>query len=147
MFTRWHSNGRDSTNVPAYVLVVCFGDMSSNHIRYHDPLRRMVIATFYHVQALRGTTGTTFTLNFNLNIPKLPRFDVERVDEVEFTPYKTYKAAISSVSPVSEYTLLRSERIEEFWDLENLPFQVNQNFRLICFSPALVVYPSSSNSH
>ena len=45
------------------VLVVCFGDMSADHVRYRDPLRRIVIATFYHMQALLGKTGTTVTLN------------------------------------------------------------------------------------
>ena len=89
------------------------------------------------MQALLGKTATTIT--YYLTIPKLPRFDVKQVNEVEFTPYENYKAAIVSVSPVSEYTLIWSERIKEFWDLENLPFQVNQNFRLICFSPAWVV--------
>ena len=113
--------------------------MSADHIRYNDPLRRIVIATFYHVQALLGKTGTTVTLNCNLTIPKLPRFDLKQVYEVEFTPYENYKAVISSVSLVSEYALLWSGRIKEFSDLENLPFQVNQNFRLICFSPAWVV--------
>ena len=48
--------------------------------------RRIVIATFYHMQALLGKTGTTVTLNCNLTILKLPRFDVKGVDEVEFTP-------------------------------------------------------------
>ena len=90
--------------------------MSSDQI-YHDPLRRIVITTFDHMQALLGKTGTTVILNCNLTIPKLPRFDVKRVDEVEFTPYENYKAAISSVSPFSEYTLLGSERIKEFWDV------------------------------
>ena len=75
--------------------------------------RRIVIATFYHMQALLGKTGTTVTLNCNLTISKLPRFDVKRVDEVEFTLCENYKAAISSVSG---YTLLWPERIKEFWD-------------------------------
>ena len=73
------------------------------------------------MQALLGKTGTTITYYYYLTIPKLPRFDVKQVNEVEFTPYGNYKA-ISSVCPVSEYTLLRFERIKEFWDLENLPF-------------------------
>ena len=68
----------------AHVLVMCSGDTSSDQIRYHDPLRRIVIATFYHMQALLGKTGTTVILNCTLTIPKLPRFDVKRVDEVEF---------------------------------------------------------------
>ena len=62
--------------------------MSSDHIRYHDPLRRIVIATYYDMQALLGKTGTTVIQNCNLTIPNLPRFDVKRVDEVEFTPYE-----------------------------------------------------------